>query len=128
MTHGLKRLQLAFQMRLPAVARLAWPVHTELVLSSGSDRLKLTNQRPMVRSVLQKSIEHLRASMLFTNAFPDVCVALGLIKDCLLTAANELQPGGADILERLTNDLDYLSKITPLVRFDAVRYDITDNA
>ncbi|KAN0134201.1 hypothetical protein V8E53_007973 [Lactarius tabidus] len=100
----------------PAVARLAWPVHTELVLSSGSDRLKLTNQRPMVCSVLQKSIKHLRASMLFTNTFPDVCVALGLIKDCLLTAANELQPGGADILKRLTNDLDYLSKITPLPR------------
>ncbi|KAN0141135.1 hypothetical protein V8E53_000891 [Lactarius tabidus] len=112
----------------PAVARLAWPVHTELVLSSGSDRLKLTNQRPMVRSVLQKSIEHLRTSMLFTNAFPDVCMALGLIKDCLLTAANELQPGGADILERLTNDLDYLSKITPLphARISLIRSEVKD--
>ncbi|KAN0131560.1 hypothetical protein V8E53_010668 [Lactarius tabidus] len=112
----------------PAVARLAWPVHTELVLSSGSDKLKLTNQCLMVRSILQKSIEHLRASMLFTNAFPDVCVALGLIKDCLLTAANELQPGGADILERLTNDLDYLSKITPLphARISLIRSEVKE--
>lgn len=105
------------------MARGAWPVHTELVLASGSDRLKLTNQRPLVRSVLQKAIEHLRATMLFTNAFPDVCVALGLIKDCLLTAANQLQPGSVDILKRLTNDQEYLSKITPLVRLDVVWHD-----
>ncbi|KAN0137996.1 hypothetical protein V8E53_004215 [Lactarius tabidus] len=99
---------------VPAVARLTWPVHTELVFASGSDRLKLMNQCPMVRSVLQKGIEHLRASMLFTNMFPDVCIVLSLIRDCLLNAADQLQPGSANILKRLTHDLDYLSKITPL--------------
>jgi hypothetical protein len=104
----------------PGVAQHAWPVHTELVDPSSSDRLKLTHQCPMVRSVLHKAIEHLRATMLFTNAFPDICVALGLIKDCLLTAANQLQPGSTDVLKRLTNDQDYLRKITPLVRLDIV--------
>jgi hypothetical protein len=53
----------------------------------------LTSQRPIVRAVIQDAIDNLWVAMLFTNAFPDVCVALGLIKDCLLTAANCLKPG-----------------------------------
>jgi hypothetical protein len=77
----------------------------------------LTSQRPIVRVVIQDAIDNLRAAMLFTNAFPDVCVALGLIKDCLLTAANRLKPGAKDILERLEQDQDYMLKITPLVSF-----------
>jgi hypothetical protein len=59
----------------------------------------------------------LRAGLLFSNAFPDVCNALTLIKDCLLTAALRLKPGATEMLERLTHDQDYLLKITPLVRF-----------
>ena len=58
--------------------------------------------------------------MLFTNAFPDLCVALGLIKDCLLNAATQLQPGSAYIIKRLSQDPDYLSKISSVVRLDIV--------
>jgi hypothetical protein len=105
---------------MSGVAQHVWPVHTELVVSSGSDRLKLTHQRPMVCLVLHKAIKHLRATMLFTNVFPDICVALGLIKDCLLTAANQLRPGSDDVFERLTHDQDYLTKVTPLVRLNVV--------
>ena len=82
----------------------------------GSNKLKLTSQRPLVRIVLHEAIELLRAAMLFNNAFPDVCVSLGLIKDCLFAAAKHLKPGTAEILERLTQDADYMSKIIPLVR------------
>jgi hypothetical protein len=76
----------------------AWLLDTELVLSPGSNKLMLTSQRPIIRAVIQDAviqdaIDNLWAAMLFTNAFPDVCVALGLIKDCLLTAANRLKPG-----------------------------------
>ena len=52
---------------------------------------------------------------MFTNAFPDVCLALTLIKDCLFTAALHLKPGAAEVLDRLTCDNEYLLKITPLV-------------
>ncbi|KAN0127722.1 hypothetical protein V8E53_011748, partial [Lactarius tabidus] len=62
------------------------------------------------------AIENLRAAMLFNNAFPDICIALGLIKDCLLTAANHLRPGAKEVLERLEQDHDYMLKITPLPR------------
>jgi hypothetical protein len=75
----------------------------------------LLNQRPIVRAVIQEAIENLRAALLFTNAFPDVCSALTLIKDCLFTAALCLKPGASEVLHRLTNDQDYLLRITPLV-------------
>lgn len=81
-----------------------------------SNRLKLTGQSPIVRSVIAQAIENLRAAMLFTGAFPDYCSALTLIKDCLLTSASYLQPGAADVLDRLKTDPDYLSKLTLLVR------------
>ena len=90
-----------------------WPAHTDLVLHRG--RPLLTNQHPIVRAVITSAIENLWAAMLFNNAFPDVCSALSLIKDCLLTAANRLKPGSASILERLENDATYLLEITPLV-------------
>lgn len=105
----------------------AWPVDTDLVYSTGSNKLRLTNQRPLVRAVLHEAIELLRAAMLFNNSFPDVCAALGLIKDCVFRAAEKLKPGTAEIFERLTHDADYLSKITPLVWFAPFRNDFTDD-
>lgn len=76
----------------------------------------LTIQRPLVRSIIQDAIENLWAALLFNNAFPDVCLALSLIKDCLFTAADLHKPAATDILERLKRDGDYLLKITPLPR------------
>ena len=87
----------------------------ELVFAVGSTKLTLLNQRPIVRAVIQEAIDNLRAAFMFTNAFPDVCSALTLIKDCLFTAALHLKPGAAEVLDRLTRDNEYLLKITPLV-------------
>ena len=92
-----------------------WPVDTELVFAVGSTKLTLLNQRPIVRAVIQEAIDNLRAALMFTNAFPDVCSALTLIKDCLFTAALHLKPGAMEVLDRLTRDNEYLLKITPLV-------------
>jgi hypothetical protein len=83
----------------------AWPAETDLVFNVGSSRLMLTIQRPLVRSIIQDAIENLRAALLFNNAFPDVCFALSLIKDCLFTAADLHKPAAKDILERLKRDL-----------------------
>ncbi|KAF8269645.1 hypothetical protein EI94DRAFT_1699341 [Lactarius quietus] len=80
----------------------------------GLNKLKLTHKRPMVRAVIQEAIEQLRAMMMFNNAFPEFCVALGLIKDCLFTVANILKPGSAGIYIQLKEDPEYLSRITPL--------------
>jgi hypothetical protein len=97
--------------------RVASSVNIDLVISP-EHRFMLTHQRPIVRTVIQEGIENLRAALLFTNAFPDVCVALTLIKDSLLNAADNYRhmPGATDILKQLKHNQDYLLKITPLVR------------
>lgn len=105
-----------------------WRAETDLVFPPGSNKLRLTSQRPLVRAVLHEAIDRLRATMLFNNAFPDLCVALGLIQECLFDAAKSLKPGTEEVLERLTNDADYLSKIIPLVRLNVPQCDFTDNA
>ena len=93
-----------------------WPTETDLIYAPSSNRLKLTGQSPIVRSVVVNAIENLRAAMLLSGAFPDVCSVLTLIKDCFLTSASYLLPGAADVLDRLKSDPDYLSKLTVLVR------------
>ncbi|KAF8258873.1 hypothetical protein EI94DRAFT_1707602 [Lactarius quietus] len=95
-------------------ANSGWPVITKLVYSSGTNKLMLTSQRPIIRTVIQEAIDNLRAALLFNTAFPDVCFALDMIKDCLLNAANHLKPGATEILNQLENDQHYLMKITPL--------------
>ncbi|KAF8264341.1 hypothetical protein EI94DRAFT_1703322 [Lactarius quietus] len=91
-----------------------WPVDTKLVYPSGANKLMLTSQCPIVRAVIQEAIENLQAALLFNNTFPDVCFTIGLIKDCLLNAANHLKPGATDVLNRLEHNQLYLLKITPL--------------
>jgi hypothetical protein len=98
-----------------------WLSETDLVFTSGSNKLKLTGQTPIVCAVIVEAIENLCMAMLFTDAFPDVCLALSLIKDCLLTAATYLLPGAMDILDCLKSNVDYLSKITLLVRLNYVQ-------
>ena len=53
----------------------------ELVFAVGSTKLSLLSQRPIVCAVIQEAIDNLQATLMFTNAFPDVCSALTLIKD-----------------------------------------------
>ena len=94
---------------------MTWPADTDLVLAAGSSKLSLLAQHPIVRAVIQEAIDNLQAALVFTNAFPDICNALTLIKDCLLDAALCLKPGATEMLERLKHDQDYVLKITPLV-------------
>ena len=94
-----------------------WPTETDLVFASGSNRLKLTSQSPIVCLVIIKGIKNLRAAMLFTDTFLDVCSTLTLIKDSLLTSTLYLLPAATDVLDHLKVNPDYLSKVTLLVSF-----------
>ncbi|KAF8262256.1 hypothetical protein EI94DRAFT_1603030, partial [Lactarius quietus] len=95
-------------------ANSTWPAITELVYPAGTNKLMLTNQQPIVCAFIQEAIDNLQAALLFNNAFPDVCFALNLIKDCLLNATNHLKPGSMEILNRLKNNQQYIMKLTPL--------------
>ncbi|KAH9017703.1 hypothetical protein EDB85DRAFT_1897491 [Lactarius pseudohatsudake] len=93
---------------------VTWPTDMEL-LPPGTSKLMLTHQNPLVRTVVQESIENLRASLMFSHAFPDGSVALTFIKEGLINAAKKLKPGAADIQRRLEQDDDYVTKISQLV-------------
>ena len=94
---------------------IVWPEDTDPVFTADS-KLLLNKQPPVLRLVIQGAIENLRAAILFHSSFPDVYAAHTLVKDSLLTAANHLKPGAADIYERLRRDPEYMSAILPLVR------------
>ncbi|KAH9172257.1 hypothetical protein EDB89DRAFT_1906257 [Lactarius sanguifluus] len=61
---------------------VTWPTDMEL-LPPGS----------LVRNVVQESIKNVRASLMFSHAFPDGTLALTFIKDGLINAAEKHKPG-----------------------------------
>lgn len=78
--------------------------------------IKLSLQRPLVRAIIQDSIENLRALVLFNNAFPDSVLSFNLAKGALIIAAENRKADGALVLHRLQDDADYLAKLSILVR------------
>ncbi|KAI9445639.1 hypothetical protein BJY52DRAFT_1194228 [Lactarius psammicola] len=70
----------------------AWPTDTDLVLPPGTTKLMLTSQQPLVRAVVQDAIKNLRASLMFSHAFPDAIVAFSFTKESLIAAAESHKP------------------------------------
>ena len=87
----------------------------DLVFPEGSTKIVLSSQRPLIQSIVRDAIDHLRASLLFTNAFPDAVVTSSLTKRALITAAETHNPSGL-VAYRLQEDEEYLTKLGALVR------------
>ena len=87
----------------------------DLVIPPGLNKVMLTRQRPLVHAVIQDSFDHIRASIVFTNAFPNGSLAIEFAKDALVLSALSHAPGARDIYKRLLYDEEYISKIVPLV-------------
>jgi len=98
-----------------AMTSPAWPSETDLIFAPGSTKLKLTLQQPLVRVVIQDSIEILRAALLFENAFPSAVLTASFLRDSLSSGAKAHLPGAAAILQRLQSDTVYLAKILLVV-------------
>ncbi|KAF8273038.1 hypothetical protein EI94DRAFT_1697128 [Lactarius quietus] len=97
--------------------RKKWPSNIELVFPDGSStKLNLTDQNPLVHTIVQDVIENLQASLMFHHAFPDVMLAFRFSKESLITAAEKHKPGAAILHSRLLEDEDYLMKMTQLPR------------
>jgi hypothetical protein len=86
-----------------------------LVLPPGSNKVTLQAQHPLVHAVIQDSFDYLRASLMFTNTFPDNSLTVEFIKDALVLSALAHAPGARYIYQRLLYDEDYMSMIIPLV-------------
>jgi hypothetical protein len=92
-----------------------WPMETNLVYIDGSNKLKLTAQYNQVRGIIQDAVEHIRASVMFTDAFPDANRSILFATRALMSAAKGRLPESRDVFDRLRCDKDYLGKLIPLV-------------
>ena len=102
------------QLRVPILSQFVWPADTNLVFSSGTNKLSLTSQRPLIRVVIHEGMEIVQADLLTRHAFPDPTVVLVGIKDALLTSGSRY-PGATSIYRRLLFDEEYMTAIIPLV-------------
>lgn len=92
-----------------------WPSETDLVYTSGSNKLRLTIQHTYVKAVIHDAVENIKASIMFDDAFPNANVCITFATEALTLAAKGRLPSSRDILARLTDDSQYLAKIIPLV-------------
>jgi hypothetical protein len=104
---------------------LIWPEETDIQFVPGTNRVILTRQGTLLRTVIQDAFEHVRTSILFEHAFPDVALSLSFIRDGLVNAAGS-GPATASIYNRLLNDKDYLPRIVPLVSNPYIKENATD--
>ncbi|KAH9043552.1 hypothetical protein EDB83DRAFT_2318036 [Lactarius deliciosus] len=93
-----------------------WAAETEIRFMPGTNRVILTAQGTLLRTVIQDAFENLRAAILFQHAFPDGALALSYVRDALITAARQCGPAAASIYTRMLNDTEYFTKIIPLPR------------
>lgn len=96
------------------LAQATWPSETDLIFLSGSNKVMITVQRPLVRFVIQEAIEGTRSKMMFSNAFPNVFQALELIKDAFITATDHNEKA-LDIHNRIKCDHEYFINMSRLV-------------
>jgi len=90
-----------------------WPAETDIVVNPITNRVTLTTQHPLLRTVIQEAIENLRASLLFDDAFPNAIVTPLAIRECLMSAADN--PKALMVKMRLTSDERYLTTMIRLV-------------
>ena len=110
-------------------ADYSWPADTEVVVFPGTNKVLLTIQSPLIRSIFQDTFEHLRASLLFIHAFPDPILTRSMISEALGVATQSYLPRAANIRNRLELDPDYLAKMCHLVSSVVVfhsKYVLTD--
>jgi len=101
----------------PGPSEPTWPAETELLHVSGSNKIMLTAQRPLMRAVFQDTFERIRAAMAFENAFPNIYETIETITDNLMLAA-ESNDRATNIYNRLVLDGDYTNNMSRLVSLE----------
>ena len=105
-----------------AVSQPTWPIETDLVYVTGTNRIKLSLQRPLLQSIFHDAFENVRCALLFDYAFPDAVAIPRILRGCVVDAAesntfvdgrhNEL---AACVHQRLLSDDVYEAKMIRLV-------------
>jgi len=92
----------------------SWLAKTDLVLVAGSNKIMLTVQPPPLHAVFQDAFNRICATLLFTNAFPDVFATIKMIRDSLISLA-ELNDHMTNIHSRLLDNVSYANSMSHLV-------------
>ena len=111
---------ISYESSLPAPnvtcqAYYEWPSDMEIILFPGTNKVMLTIQTPLMRSIFQDTFEHLQASLLFIHAFPDPALTRSMISEALTVTTQSHFPRAATIRHCLELDNEYLSKMCHLV-------------
>ena len=96
-------------------ANYQWPSDTEIVTFPGTNKIMLTIQSALMRSIFQDAFKHLRVSLLFIHAFPDPALTRSMITESLSVATQSHLPRSANIRNRLELDDEYIAKMCRLV-------------
>lgn len=105
-----------------------WPCDTHLISFPGTNKVMLTLQTPLMRTIFQEAFDRLRVALVFVHAFPDLSLSLSMISEALVNAAELHSPRASNIHHRLLADSEYMSKMSRLVSFcflDVASVDMT---
>ena len=100
----------------PNPQQAAWPVETDLIFVPGTTRVLLTQQSPVMHSIIQDAFENTQVYLMFSNAFPDVIIIPSITRDALVAAAKHRQ-STSRIYQHLLNDEQYVIDMSPLVSY-----------
>jgi hypothetical protein len=99
----------------------------DLILFPGTTKIMLTLQLPLVYMVLQNAFENLQAALLFEHAFLDLNLTVLFIRKTLVGAARSHLPRAVNIHRHLLVNNVYLDKLSHLVSFLLLKYDVSDH-
>jgi hypothetical protein len=100
---------------VPNQTQVVGSVDTDVMFIPGTNKIMLTNQRALLRTVIQEAFENVRASLLFDHGFPNANVIPSLIRESLIAAAETHSPKALQIHTCLLTDDEYLEKMIRLV-------------
>jgi hypothetical protein len=94
-----------------------WPHDTHLISFPGTNKVMLTLQTPLMRTIFQEAFDCLRVALVFVHAFPDLSLSLSIISEALVDVAELHSPRASNIHHRLLADSEYMSKMSRMVSF-----------
>ncbi|KAJ7731736.1 hypothetical protein B0H16DRAFT_1468910 [Mycena metata] len=100
-----------------------WDISARIMFPAPGKDIGLTSQTDELKSVLRGSIEFIKLSLFFEDAYPAIVSRAGFARSYLLSAAQT--PASAHIKDRLETDLSFAARLAdiPLDRINITRGD-----
>jgi hypothetical protein len=117
---------------LTTVPSPTWPIETDVIYVDGTNRIKLSVQSTLLRSIFHTAFENVRCSLVFEHAFPVAVVIPCILRKAVVAAAEahryangRYNSSAACVHQRLLSDVDYEAKMIRLVSIYYIENDMT---